>query len=355
MYSRWIVLRVIWLEILAEEKCTMRFTFFHLSFIVLFSALNLFASLPASSSEKGNHFKKFKEKCWPKDKRQTLSGLMQALVRRPLETTYQHNNYVQTFGCAYEDDDIEQNSIRAVCRAIDQSLRNRGVVARENLAALMHSRPPRPDNLLRDYTIYVKPVGVAQAREARYEIRILDLEVVQTFESQRAVYTRVITRYSYQEDFRNSKVPVDRPSEFVEVMLFAEKIIKEAGKGKFKKIAELIDSQKDTISQVNAMDELYFGDYLGLFLENEPDGKEYPAYFLGNGIYIADIPDHGTRILKFGEEQLFGMQLDVRSFRRTTKTFVQLQYHAPESLLQCLLLRYDQKKPLILPVHQRYN
>lgn len=333
----------------------MRSTFFCLSFIVSFSTLNLFASLPAGSSEPGKDFKKFKEKCWPKDKRETLSGLMQALIRQPLETIHQNNNYIQTFGCAYEDDDIEQNSIRAVCRAIDQSLRNRGVVARESLAGLMHSRPPRPDNLSRDYTIYVKPAGAAHVGEARYEIKILDLEVIHTFESQRAVYTRVITRYSYQEDFRNSKILVDRPSEFVEVMLFAEKIIKEAGKGKLKKIRELIDSKKDTVSQVSDIDKLYFGDYLGLFIESEPDSKEYPAYFLGNGIYIADIPDFGIRILKFGEEQLFGMRLDIRSFRRITKTFVQLQYHAPESVLQCLLLRYDKKKPLVLPVNNMYN
>ena len=90
------------------KKCTMRFTFFCLSFVVFFPTLNLFASIQAGSSEPGKDFKKFKEKCWPKDKRETLSGLMQALIRQPLETIHQNNNYIQTFGCAYEDDDINR-------------------------------------------------------------------------------------------------------------------------------------------------------------------------------------------------------------------------------------------------------
>ena len=67
----------------------------------------------------------------------------------------------------------------------------------------------------------------------RYEIKILDLDVVPTFESRRAVWTRIITCYAYQKDFKNAPKPNETPSEFVKVMELAEEILEAAGKGKF--------------------------------------------------------------------------------------------------------------------------
>jgi len=86
-----------------------------------------------------------------------------------------------------------------------------------------------------------------------------------------------------------------------------------------------------------------------LFSEKHPNSSEVSAIFIGKGIYIADIPDFDTTILKFGEEHLFGLRLDTSSFYRATSNFANLQYHAPESVLQCLLMRYGEKKPLHLP------
>ncbi|MFQ5604798.1 MAG: hypothetical protein ACE5HS_16125 [bacterium] len=293
--------------------------------------------------------KKFKEKCWSKNDNRTLLGLMSQVIQKPLDQVYINNDYIQTFGCAYEDDDIEQNSIRAVFRAIDQSLRNRRITARDNVLGMLNSHPPRPDNLTRDYTLYVNLVKNAKVVQARYEIRILELEVIPTFESRRAVWTRVITRYAYQDDFKNAPTPVEKTSEFVEIMELAEEILEAAGKGKFKKVKELIsNTQKPTFHPTEIRD-LVFGDFISLFSETQPSLGEIQAIYIGKGIYLADIPQFGSTVLKFGEERLFGLRMDTSLFHRASSLFVNLQYHAPESVLQCVLLRFGHKKPLYLP------
>lgn len=292
---------------------------------------------------------KYDDRCWSKDEQRTLIGIMQRVIKQPLETVYKNNNYIQTFGCAYEDADIEHNSIRAVYRAIDQSLRNRRITARDNILGLLRSRPPRPDNLAREYTIYVNLVKNSKVQQARYEVKILDLQVVPTFESRRSVWTRVITRYAYQEDFKNAPTPVDEPSEFFEIMQLAEEILESAGKGDFDDVREAIKNLEKPTFHPKEIEELVFGDFLTLFSEKHPNSSEIPAIFIGKGIYIADIPDFDTTILKFGEEHLFGLRLDTSSFYRASSNFANLQYHAPESVLQCLLMRYGEKKPLYLP------
>ena len=304
----------------------------------------LFAGFPPESPPKIlTSPKKSKGKCWQKRENNMLSVFMQTFIRRPLDAIHKNNNYIQTFGCAYEDDDIEQNSVRAVYRAINQSLKNRNVVAVDNIRGLLKSRPPRPDNLIREYTIYVRSSNIAIGTQARYEIKILDLDVISTFESERAVYTKIITRFSYQQDFKNSVSPVDKSSEFIEIMQLAERVLKEADNGTYKKINQIINSHKTRVVQIENFEDLTFGDRISLFLQNTSNSKEIPAFYLGKGIYIIDIPDVGTRILKFGDEQLFGLYIDSRSFRRLTDTFIKYQYHAPESILQCLLLRYNEK------------
>ena len=293
--------------------------------------------------------RKFKEKCWTTNDQRTLLGIMEKVITTPLEINYFNNDYIQTFGCAYEDDDIEQNSLRAAYRAIDQSLRNRRIPARDNIMGLLQTRPPRPDNLARDYTIYVNLVKNSKVQQARYEVKILDLEVVPTFESRRAVWTRIITRYAYQDDFKNAPTPTDAPSEFVNIMELAEEILENAGKGKFNRVNELISENKKPTFHPTDIRELVFGDLLSLFSEKEPALGEIPAIYIGKGIYIAKIPDYDSTILKFGEEHLFGLHIDTSAFQRPSSLFVNIQYRAPESVLQCLLLRFGNKKPLYLP------
>ncbi|MFQ5709183.1 MAG: hypothetical protein ACE5HO_17135 [bacterium] len=318
-----------------------------------FLILTLLVVHSALAQSKPYKSRKFKEKCWTRHNESTLLGVMKTIIQLPMERTYQNDNYIQTFGCAYENDDIEQNSIQAVYRAIDQSLRNRKVTARDNLLGLLRSRPPRPDNLARDYTIYVNMVKSSQVEQARYEVKILDLEVVPTFESNRAVWTRIVTRFAYQDDFKKAPTPADHPSEFVEVMALAEKILESTGKGKFKKADELIESTQKPTFDPTSIDELIFGDYLTLFDQSNPDQGEIPAIFVGKGLYLARIPKFGTAVLKFGEERLFGLCLDSTQFHRASNTFVNLQYHAPEAVLQCLLMRFGNRKPFFLLNSQR--
>lgn len=292
---------------------------------------------------------KFKERCWSDDGQATLLGVMRNVVQIPMETRYRNDNYIQTFGCAYESVDIEENSVLAVYRAIDQSLRNRKVTARDNIMGMLRTRPPRPDNLARDYVLYVNLVKDNQVEQARYEVKILDLEVVPTFESQRAVWTRVITRFAYQEDFKKAPSPTDNPSEFVEVMALAQDILKAAAKSDFEEAHRLIEQKEKPTFHPTQIDELVFGDYLTLFDERSPNGVEYSGVFIGKGLYFLKIPKQDAMVLKFGEERLFGLRVDTSHFRRASSTFVNLQYHAPEAVLQCLLMRFGTKKPLFLP------
>ncbi len=314
--------------------------------IILVNSLFFLFSMSATASLKD---KKFNEKCWSKNDKNTLLGIMNKIVKRPLETKYKNNDYIQTFGCAYEDDDIEQNSLRAVFRAIEQSLRNRKITSRDNVMGLLAARPARPDNLVREYTLYVNLIKNSQVQQARYEVKILELEVIPTFESRRAVWTRIITRYAYQDDFKNAPAPTESPSEFVTIMVLAEEILENAGKGKFNKVNDLISDEKKLTFHPTDIKDLVFGDFLKLFTEKESKYGDIPAIYIGKGIYFAKIPKFGSTILKFGEEYLFNLHIDTSSFHRASNLFVNIQYKAPESVLQCLLLRYGQKKPLFLP------
>jgi len=293
--------------------------------------------------------RKYKQKCWTKHVRGTLVGHMKSVLSKPLETVYRNDNYIQTFGCAYEDEDIEQNSIRAVFRAIDQSLRNRRITARDNILGLLQARPPRPDNLARDYTIYVNLLKDSKVDQARYEIKILQLEVVPTFESRRSVWTRVITRYAYQEDFKKAPAAVEQPSEFVAIMELAEDILEAAGKEKFRKADEILSGQTKPTFEPSELSDLVFGDYLRLFSDTQPEQPDIRAIYLGKGIYIAKIPKAGSMVMKFGEERLFGLRIDTSALHRPSGVFVNVQYRAPEAVLQCLLMRQGHEKPLHLP------
>ncbi|RMD90543.1 MAG: hypothetical protein D6813_09000 [Calditrichaeota bacterium] len=297
----------------------------------------------------------FKQKCWTKEENVTLLGIMKKVIKIPLETVYKNNNYLQTFGCAYESDDIEFNSILAVYRAIEQSLRNRKITSRDNILSMLRLRPPRPDNLVRDYTIYVNLVKDSKVKQARYEIKILDLEVVPTFESKRSVWTRVITRFAYQDDYKNAPEPSLNPSEFVEVMDLAEEILEAAGKGKFKKVHELISRVKKPAFHPTSIQELVFGDYLTLFDEKNPMISDITGIYLGKGLYIAKIPKFDDVILKFGEERMYGLRIDTGGFHRATSLFTNLQYHAPEAILRCLALRFGRKKYAYLSKLKRWE
>ncbi len=328
----------------------MRVLFFGIT-IVLVQFITLLSPLSQaiSAGVVQESTRKYKEKCWTKGDSNTLLGFMKRAINKPIETVYKNDNYIQTFGCAYEDDDIEQNSIRAVFRAIDQSLRNRRITARDNILGLLRSRPPRPDNLAREYTIYVNIVKNSLVEQARYEIKVLQLEVVPTFESKRSVWTRIISRYAYQDDFKNAPTPVDTPSDFVSIMQLAEDILEAAGKSKFKDANEILTGTKKPTFHPSDVSDLVFGDYLRLFSTSDSSPTDIPAIYVGKGIYIAKIPKFGSAVLKFGEERLFNLRLDTSSFQRPSSLFVNVQYRAPESVLQCILLRFGHKKPAFLP------
>lgn len=308
--------------------------------------LMLFFSLIASSRIAAQQINF--ENCWRSQKYTTLLDTMLKVMRIPIEDTYKQHDYIQTFGCAYEEDDIEQNSIRAVYRAIVQSIRNRKVSLRDDLDTILESKPPRPDNLAREYSLYVNIPTQLEPKAARYEIKILNLEAVPTIESEKGVWTRIVTRYAYKEDFNIAPIAEQIPSEFVKVMEEAQDILKTLEKRKFSKLKKVLNIESEAIAFPASIEDLKFGDSMTLFNEIITE-KTYPGIYLGKGIFTCETPDDGVVICKFGEERLFQLRIDTNSFRRTTPLYAELNYQAPETILECLFLKFCHEKPRSLP------
>lgn len=292
--------------------------------------------------------------CWQEGDMQTLQSVMRAVMQKPLEADLVRDNYIQTFGCAYEEIDVEKNSIQAVYRAILQSLRNRQITVRDDLQALLNSRPPRPDNLEREYTIYVNlPKGDNESNVASYQVKILQLEVVRTVESHLAVWTRVASRFQHREDHYRAQPLSEEKSAFVKVIDKAQTILSLAERGKMEDILNMMEGRngRDAVpNQPQTLAELLFGDRLTLMDENNPQ-KTYPAIYLGKGILVGATPRHGTAVFKFGEERLFGLRLNMRQFLRIDPQFEEFGYRAPETILQCMFLKASRKKPTRLSNH----
>lgn len=289
------------------------------------------------------------DNCWRSQRYTTLLDTVLKAMNKPIEDTYKQHDFIQTFGCAYEEDDIEENSIRAVYRAIIQSIRNRKLSLRDNLDRVLRSRPPRPDNLARDYSIYVNIPTDAAPRAARYEIKILNLETVPTVESEKAVWTRIVTRYAYKEDFNVAPIAALAPSEFVQVMEESQIILRALERKKFAKVKKMLAVENVSLSYPKSIAELMFGDSMTLFDEVELD-KTYPGIYLGKGIFTCETPNNGVVICKFGEERLYHLRIDNSSFRRTVPHYAELNYQAPESILQCIFLKFCHEKPRSLPL-----
>jgi hypothetical protein len=315
--------------------------------VILFLGLMLifnFIELPALIAQQLNF-----DNCWKSQKYTTLLDTMLKVMLIPIEDTHKQHDYIQTFGCAYEEDDIEQNSIRAVYRAIIQSTRNRKVNLRDDLDTILESNPPRPDNLAREYSIYVNIPAQLESKSARYEIKILNLEAVPTIESEKAVWTRIVTRYAYKEDFNIAPIAEQTPSEFVTVMGEAQEILRTLERKKFSKLRKVLNVDNEAIVFPQSIEDLDFGDSMTLFNEIEPE-KTFPGIYLGKGIFTCETPENGVVICKFGEERLYQLRIDTNSFRRTIPLYAELNYQAPESILECLFLKFCYEKPTSLPL-----
>lgn len=289
------------------------------------------------------------EHCLKSKYRIALLDTLQKAMNKPIEDEYKYHDFIQTFGCAYEEDDIEQNSIRAVYRAVVQSVRNRKVTFRDNLETILLSKPPRPDNLVRDYSVYVNIPTTGEPKSARYEVKILDLQAVPTIESSKSVWTRIVTRYAYKEDFNIAPKADLILSEFVNVMQKTAFIFQAVEKKDFGAIKTSLQLKSVAITYPKQISELVFGDSFDFFDETDPD-KIYQGVYLGKGIFICETPRDGTVLSKLGEERLYRLRVDNESFRRTVAVYSDLNYQAPESVLQCLFVKYLPRKPRELPM-----
>ena len=295
-----------------------------------------------------NYLKKYRE-CWDsKDKITLLDTVKQAMHKNKIEEHYRRHDFIQTFGCAYEEDDIEQNSIRAIYRAVIQSIRNRNIELRDDLTAKLKATPPRPDNLMREYSIYVNIPLSSGKKAARYEIKILDLVAVPTIESSMSVWSRIVTRFAYKEDFNKIQKLSYNESEFVQIMEKAQTILEEIERKKFSSVEKLLNMKSIAEVYPAKIADLSFGDSMHLFDEKNIE-KTYLGIFLGKGIIACKTPKDGIVVCKFGEERLFSIRIDTNTFRRTTTLFAELNYQAPEVILQCLFLKFSAKKPHTLP------
>ncbi len=291
--------------------------------------------------------------CWQDGNSPTTLQLMRNFLTKPLEADLKRDNYIQTFGCAYEEIELEENAIQAVHRAILQSLRNRRVEVRDDLLSLLQSKPPRPDNLTREYTIYINlPLADNQVKVASYQVKILDIEIAHTIESPVTILVRIATRFKHPEDHYQA-IPVSlEKSAFIKVLEKAEAVLNLTEKGKIEQIYQLLNRDKrgKTPKRPLTLSQLSFADTFSLIDEFNPT-KKYPAIFLGKGIVMGLTPKHGAIVFKFGEERLYGLRLDLKKFERLTNEFEEFKYQAPETILQCLFIKSSLRKPAALPVN----
>ena len=287
--------------------------------------------------------------CWiSKNKITLLDTVKNAMRKKKIEENFKRHDFIQTFGCAYEEDDIERNSIRAVYRAVIQSIRNRNIEIRDDLTATLIANPPRPDNLMREYSIYTNIPVKSGKKAARYEIKILDLVAISTIESSVSVWTRIVTRLAYKEDFNKIQKITYNESEFVQVMQKAQTILEAVERKKFSSIKKKLELKSIPDIYPEKITDLSFGDSMHLFNENNLQ-KIYLGVYLGKGIIATETPENGIVVCKFGEERLYGIRIDTRSFRRTTTIFAELNYQAPEVILQCIFIKFGSNKPNALP------
>ncbi len=284
------------------------------------------------------------DRCWSAKNSITLLDTIQSAMRQQIEDEYLHHDFIQTFGCAYEEEDIERNSIRAVYRAVIQSIRNRNIEMRDDLEAILYANPPRPDNLMREYSVYTNITVGTEKKAARYEIKILDLIAVPTLESSVSVWTRLVTRFAYKEDFNKVKEISYTQSEFVQVMGRAQEILEEIERRNFTSAKKILDLKNIADVYPEQIDALYFGDSMQFFEVKKMDNS-FLGIYLGKGIIACNTPTQGVVVFKFGEERLYDLMVDIHSYRRTTTIFQELNYQAPEAILQCLFIKFSQKKP----------
>lgn len=320
-----------------------------LFFCIIFACAQPHDRFQTNSETNGDVSRK---NCWQDGNAPTTLQLLRKYFLTPLEADLKRDNYIQTFGCAYEEIELEENAIQATHRAILQSLRNRNVHVRDDLLSLLQSKPPRPDNLTREYTIYINlPQADNKVKVASYQVKILDIETVRTIESPMTVLVRIATRFKHPEDHYQA-LPISlEKSAFIKVLEKAETILNLTEKGKIESILQLLNrgKKKKKPKQPTSLSQLSFADTFSLIDEFNPT-KKYPAIFLGKGIVMGMTPKHGPIVFKFGEERLYGLRLDLKKFKRLTDEFEEFQYQAPETILQCLFIKSSQKKPAALPV-----
>ncbi len=289
--------------------------------------------------------------CWQDGNKPRLLDVMQNVMTRSLEPDLVRDNFIQTFGCAYEEVEVEVNAVQAVHRAILQSLRNRNVEVRDDLLALLYSTPPRPDNLVRDYAIYVNlKDSNGDLKVASYEVKILDLELISTVESPVAIWTRIATRFRHREDHYRALPLSMEKSDFVKVIEKAQNVLQLAERGRMDDILQLFgdSAQAQPTDGRLQLSSLAFADQFQLVDEYNPS-RRYPAVFLGKGIALGMTPKNGAVVFKFGEERLYGLRIDMQNFKRVTDKFVEYNYQAPETILRCLFLKASARKPASLP------
>jgi len=317
--------------------------------IVVFIIVIMIVHIDSWAQKRDRDFQKKYNKCWASKNNITLLDTIQnAMKKKKIEEHFRRHDFIQTFGCAYEEDDIEQNSIRAIYRAVIQSIRNRNVEIRDDLTATLQANPPRPDNLMREYSIYVNIPMESGKKAARYEIKILDLVAISTIESAMSVWARIVTRFAYKEDFNKIQNLANNESEFVQVMEKAQTILEAVEDKKFSSIKKMLEVKNIPDVYPEKITDLSFGDSMHLFNENNLK-KVYIGIYLGKGILACETPKKGIVVCKFGEERLYGIRIDTSTFRRTTTIFAELNYQAPEVILQCIFLKFGSNKPHALP------
>lgn len=260
---------------------------------------------------------------------------------KQLSEEYRNRGYIQTIGFGYETTNFEKNSIYAVYRAIDQSLRARNVVCYTDILGVLRNLPPLQLGVGNTYKLQVGIPANSQIR-INYEVKVLEVKSSSTAECPVSASAVVATRYedeSYNAKFGSPDLKRIRYSESLSE---GRKTLSDIYNDRLKEVLRRNKPKDNNREKVFAsIDSLVFGDMFSLISEEDVE-KEIDAIFLGKGIYAFYLGS--TQVCKFGEERLFHLRVNTNSYWRPSELFKVEKYTAPESWLICLFEKFSSRK-----------
>lgn len=272
-----------------------------------------------------------------------------------LSNDYDRKNYLSSAGACDYYDDPSQNATLAFFRAIQSNLDERALKTQTDLWAYVSNIPILIGESKARYDIYVKPfdknLAKADTNSIKYEVVLFNTKIIPTSASRNAVVCQIFGRFAYRSDAINYERYMaatinKREKNFPEMLHEVYSLIGSIEQNDFNRAVQKLLASTSNTSKVQ-LSEIVFGDVLKIFCPKCPT-ETIPGIYLGEGFYTVELRSGSTFVLKFGQEKLVGLYIDVSDVRRSTEVFSRYKYALPTKILECLALQSQKSLEPIL-------